>query len=205
MRARAVVSGLGVLGAIVAFAVPAAAQASGDTHEVHIYAGQVFGDDLTDENVSGRTPELDDDVGYGLRYGYNFTEAWGLEVSAGYNPNTATGVRGGETDVDLATLDVDAVWRFAPQARVGGYLLAGAGYGQASLDEPIRGTAGGNQVTIDEDSGFTLNAGIGARYSATESFLIRAEARYRYLDQLVDNLETSMNTVETTLGVGWTF
>lgn len=49
------------------------AQVEPSTHEVHVYAGWLFGDDF---------------VG-GFRYAYDFTSAWGAETSLGYSPNQA--------------------------------------------------------------------------------------------------------------------
>ena len=49
---------------------------------------------------------------YGVRYGYNFTDTWGIELPhSGY---TVTNVVGGDIDLDLTTLDVDAVWHSTP-------------------------------------------------------------------------------------------
>ena len=66
------------------------AQVEPNTHEVHVYTGWLFGDDLTDQAISGKTPKLDDDFVGGFRYAYNFTSAWGAEMSPGYTPNQAT-------------------------------------------------------------------------------------------------------------------
>src|SRR5687767_8576545 len=78
------------LGTLALYGVPALAQVQARTSEVHVYAGQLIGDDLTDTDISGQTPELDDDITYGIRYGYNFTDRWGLELSAGFTPTSVT-------------------------------------------------------------------------------------------------------------------
>ena len=205
MKTKATLVGLVASGLLVMGTAPAAAQVKADTSEVHIYAGKLFGDDLTDKDVSGRRPKLDDDVTFGARYGYNFTQAWGLEISAGRSPNQATRTPGGDINLGLTTVDVDAVWHFTPKARIVGYLVGGAGYAFSSLDHPIRGTVQGVPVSIGDDNGFTLNGGVGAKFFATQSFLIRVEARYRYVDRLVDRFDNSLSTVETTAGVGWAF
>ncbi|HWK51934.1 MAG TPA: hypothetical protein VNR40_18700, partial [Steroidobacter sp.] len=64
------------VGALAVTAMPAMAQVTAGSQEVHVYVGEAFGDDLSDRRINGRTPKLDDDVTYGLRYGYNFTDAW---------------------------------------------------------------------------------------------------------------------------------
>jgi outer membrane beta-barrel protein len=197
--------GLAAVGALVLSAAPAAAQVQSGSQEVHAYGGELFGDDLTDTTISGRTPKLDDDVTYGLRYGYNFTDTWGIELSLGQSANSATGLASGDVDLDLTTVDVDAVWHFNSGSRFVPYAVAGVGYASADLDAPLRGTVNGGPVAIGDDSGFTANAGVGAKYFATDRFLVRLEARYRYLDGVLDNFDDSLNTVETTLGVGWSF
>ena len=79
------------------------------------------------------------------------------------------------------------------------------GYAWADLDNPIQGTLNGESVSIDDDNGYSLNAGIGTRYLATDRIMIQVEARYRYLDGLIEAADDSLNTVETTVGVGWRF
>jgi outer membrane beta-barrel protein len=197
-------AGVAAVGALALQAVPAMAQQAGK-QEVDVYAGELFGDDVTDRAISGQTPKLDDDITFGLRYGYNITDALGIELSAGRTPTSVKKVAGGDIDLDLTTLDVDAVWNFNNGTRFFPYVVAGVGYASANLDHRIAGTVGAQAVSITDDDGFTLNAGVGAKYFATEHLILRAEARYRYLDKVVDRFDNSLGTVETTLGVGWQF
>ncbi|MBM0106789.1 porin family protein [Steroidobacter sp. S1-65] len=197
--------GLTALGALALNAVPAMAQVTAGSQEVHAYVGETFGDDLTDRRISGRTPELDDDVTYGLRYGYNFTDAWGLELSLGQTNSAVTGLPGRDIDLDLTTFDVDAVYHFNPSGRFVPYVVAGLGYASADLDRPIIGAVNGGSVRIGDDNGFTANAGVGAKYFVTDKVSLRLDARYRYLDKVVDRFDDSLNTFETTFGVGFHF
>ena len=198
--------GMATLGALAINAVPAMAQVTAGSQEVQAYVGEVFGDDLTDRRITGRTPKLDDDVTYGLRWGYNFTDAWGLDLSLGQANTSVTGLPGGDTDLDLTTFDVDAIYHFNSRGPFVPYVLAGVGYASADLDRPIIGTVSGvGPVRIDDDNGFTVNAGIGAKYFVTDNVSLRLDARYRYLDKVVDRFDDSLNTFETTLGVGFRF
>jgi OOP family OmpA-OmpF porin len=198
--------GMATLGALAINAVPAMAQVTEGSQEVSAYAGEVFGDDLTDRSIAGRTPEVDDDVTYGLRYGYNFSDAWGLELSLGRTNTSVTGLPGRDPDLDLTTFDVDAVYHFNSSGRFVPYVLAGLGYASADLDWPITGTVSGiGPVRIDDDNGFTANAGVGAKYFLTDNVSLRLDARYRYLDKVVDRFDDSLNTFETTFGVGFRF
>ena len=198
--------GLATIGTLALTDVPAMAQVTAGSQEVHAYVGAAFGDDLSDRKINGRTPELDDDLTYGLRYGYNFTDAWGLELSLGQTNTSVTGLPTRDIDLDLTTLDVDAVYHFNPSSRFVPYVLAGIGYASADLERPITGTLnGGGPVRISDDNGFTLNAGVGAKYFITDTVSLRLDARYRYLDKVIDRYDDSLNTFETTLGVGFQF
>jgi len=142
---------------------------------------------------------------FGARYDYNFTDVWGIELSAGHSPNRAMHVAGGNINLGLTTVDLDAVWNFTPRYRFVGYTVAGVGWAKANLDRRIQGTVGGQAVAIDDDNGFTANAGLGVKYYATDNLVFRLEGRYRYLNRVVSTFDQSLNTVETTLGVGWRF
>lgn len=196
--------GLAAVGALALNAVPALAQVAEGSQELHVYAGEAFGDDLTSRPISGRTPKLDDDVAYGLRYGFNFTPDWGLELSLGGTKTSVQGLPGRDIDLDLTTFDVDAIRHFNSGNRFVPYVVAGVGYVTADLDRPIVGVANG-PVRIEDDNSFTLNAGVGAKYFVTDNFQLRLDARYRYLDKVVDRLDDSLNTFETTFGVGFSF
>ena len=196
--------GLAVLGTLAQTA-PALAEIEPNTHEIRIHAGELFGDNLEETNISGRSPELDDEVAFGVRYAYNFTDNWGLELSLAHSPGSVTELDGADVDLDLTTFDVDALWHFGSLPRWSPYLLAGAGYAWAELDNQLVGTIEGEDVTIDDDNGYTLNAGVGAKYFASDRVLIQLEARYRYLDSVIEPADDSLDTVEATFGVGWRF
>ena len=181
------------------------AQVDPKTSEVHVYAGYLFGDDLTEGPVSGKTPQLDDAAVFGLRYAYNFTSAWGFEASLGYNANTVTELAGPDVDMDLWLVDVNAVWRFRQSEKLTPYLTFGLGYATADLDRPITGTVNGRSVSLEDDGGMTGNVGIGLGYSMTERMVLRGDVRYRYIGSLVDTHDDSLNSPEVTLGLGWRF
>jgi len=189
-------------------ALPAAAQAQdrrAGPNEIGVFAGQLVGDDIDGVEIAGATPELDDDVAYGVRYGRALTDAWSLEVSLGHSPTSVTRLAGPDVDLDLTTLDADAVWHFAGSARWDPFVAFGVGYAQADLDEPLVGVVGGQQVAIGDDENYTLNAAIGAKYFATERVVVHLEARYRYFDRLLEPVDDSLETFEPTVAVGWRF
>jgi opacity protein-like surface antigen len=197
-----------VLPAIVALTLqgaPAMAEEQARTESVEIFGGELFGDKLTDAPVSGRNPRLNDDALAGIRYNYNFTDMWGVQLSSGYSWSRASRVPGGDNKLGVTTVDLDAVWNITPQFPLVAYVLAGAGYAWASLDSSIAGVSNGRAFVLADSNGFTANAGIGVKYYVRNNVYVDLLARYRYLDRLVSTSNQHMNTSETTLGIGWRF
>jgi len=197
--------GLAALIALALYGAPAAAQEQARTQSVEIYGGEMFGDNLTNALVSGRTPRLNDNAVVGARYNYNFTDRWGIQLSGGYSPNRASRVSSGKDNLGLTTVDLDAVWNITPHFPIVGYVLAGAGYAWAHLDTPITGDINGRPVVLGDSNGFTANVGIGAKYYVIDNLYVNVEARYRYLNRLISDSNQNLNTTETTLGIGWRF
>jgi opacity protein-like surface antigen len=191
--------------ALALHGAPAMAQEQARMQSVEIFGGELFGDKLTDTPESGRNPRLNDDALAGIRYNYNFTDMWGVQLSSGYSWSRASRVQFGENKLGLTTVDLDAVWNITPQFPFVVYALAGAGYAWANLDTPITGVINGRPVALTDSNGFTANAGIGVKYYVSRNLYVDALARYRYLDRLVSTSNQHMNTTETTLGIGWRF
>jgi len=192
------------LGATVLHMSPAAA-ADPASQEIQLYGGEIFGDRLTQTTISGSTPRFNDSATFGGRYTVNYTDTWGVQLSAGYSPGRAGHVRSGDSSLGVTTVDVDGVWTFTPGYKIVGYAVAGVGYAWADLDRAILGSAGGTPVTITDSNGYTANAGLGAKYYLTDTLFVDLDTRYRYFSRLVSNYGQGLNTVETTLGVGWRF
>jgi opacity protein-like surface antigen len=194
-----------VAGALLLGTATAMAQERTGTSEVSVYAGALFGDDLTKAPVNGAVPQLDDDLVVGLRYAYNVNENLALEGSFGYNPNKVTELAAGDIDIDVYNVDLNAVWNFSTGTRLTPYVTAGVGYAFASLDRPIVGAVAGQQVSIDDDKGVTANVGVGLKLDFTDRLYGRVDARYRYVDKLVDQIGDSLNGGEVTVGLGYRF
>lgn len=205
MDTRLTVFGLATLCAAALHGAPAAAQERSNHQEIQVYGGELFGDRITETPISGATPRLDDNVTFGARYTYHFTDTWGLQLSGGYSPGRAAHAASGSGNLGLTTVDVDAVWNFTPGYRIVGYTIAGVGYARANFDQAIKGTVRGQYIGISDSNSFTANAGIGAKYYLTSNLFVDAEARYRYLNRLVSHYGQGLNTVETTVGLGWRF
>ena len=189
---------------------PAAAQSSSSSQNVQIYVGEMFGDRLTETPLSGNIPRLNDNVIFGGRYTYDFTQQFGLQLSAGYSPTRAAHVASGDSNLGLTTLDLDAVWYVIPDYMIAGhkfsaYMEAGAGYAWTHLDRELFGFAGTRPVSLTDSNGYTANAGLGAKYDLFDNFFLDFDARYRYLSRLTNDYGKGLNTAETTLGLGYRF
>jgi opacity protein-like surface antigen len=192
------------LGATMLHMSPAAA-AGPASQEIQLYGGEIFGDRLTQTTISGSTPRFNNSATFGGRYTVNHTDMWGVQLSAGYSPGRAGHVRSGDSSFGVTTVDLDGVWNFTPGYKIVGYAVAGVGYAWANLDRAILGSAGGTPVTISDSNGYAANAGLGAKYYLTDNLFVDLDTRYRYFSKLVSNYGQGLNTVETTLGVGWRF
>jgi len=84
MNYRLTMLGLVTLGVAALHGASATAQERTGSQEVQVYAGEMFGDRLTGLPLGGRYPVVDDDAVFGGSYTYDFTDQWGLQLSAGY-------------------------------------------------------------------------------------------------------------------------
>jgi outer membrane protein len=205
---------LGLVTAAVATLHGAPAQAQTQTpagsQDLQIYGGEMFGDRLTEAPLSGSHPLLNDDVTFGGRYTYDFTDQWGAQLSAGYSPTHTGHVAGGDSDLGLTTVDLDVLWNITPGFTWGGHTLVpytevGVGYAWASLDHSLRGVIGTTPVVLTDSNGYTAKVGLGGKYFVTSNFFVDFDARYRYLSRLINEDGRGLNGAETTLSVGYQF
>jgi hypothetical protein len=95
MDSRIAMLGMGTLGIAALYGAPASAQAHAGSQDLQIYGGEMFGDRLAQTPLSGRYPRLNDDAVFGGRHTYDFTDQWGMQLSAGYSPSRAGHVPAG--------------------------------------------------------------------------------------------------------------
>jgi outer membrane protein len=210
MNGRITMLGLVTLGVAALQGSPAHAQAHAGSQDVQIYAGEMFGDRLTETPLSGRYPLLNDDAVFGGRYTYGFTDQWGVQLSGGYSPGRVARLLEAEDNLGLTTLDLDVLWNVTPGFAWGGHLLlpyteAGVGYAWAHLDHPLYGVIGTTPVALTDSNGYTANVGLGAKYYLTGHFFVDFDARYRYLSRLINSDAQELNSAQTTLSLGYQF
>jgi outer membrane beta-barrel protein len=210
MKTRTFAGAVAVFGMSL-YATSALAQFRPSSQDLQLYAGEMFGDRLTRRSFSGNYPQLDDSFTFGGRYTFNFTPQWGLQLAAGYTPSRVSRIASGTSDFGLTTTDLDVIWNITPDFsladhRLVTYAVAGAGYAWADLSGgPLSGSVRGIPLVSKDGNGVTGNAGFGVKYYVNEQFFIDLDARYRYLNNLVSSYGQGLNTVETTLSVGYQF
>jgi outer membrane protein len=131
MSHRCAISGLAILSATALQGPPAAGQTR--NQDLRIYAGEMFGDRLTEAPLTGSNPILDDDATFGARYTYYFTNQWGLQLSVGYASSRATQVVTGDGNLGLTALGMEVLWNITPGFTFDGHKLmpyteVGVGY-----------------------------------------------------------------------------
>jgi outer membrane protein W len=210
MNRRITMLGLVTLALAALHGPLAHAQSHAGSQDLQIYAGEMFGDRLTETPLTGRYPLLNDDAVFGGRYTYDFTHQWGVQLSAGHSPSRVTRLFGGDSNLGLTTLDLDLLWNITPGFAWGGHTLvpyteAGVGYAWANLDRPLYGLIGTTRVALTDSDGYTANVGLGAKYYLTGNFFVDFDARYRYVSRLINSDGQGLNSAETTLSVGYQF
>lgn len=210
MNSRILMLGIASLGVAALHGAPANAQAHAGSQDLQVYGGEMFGDRLTEAPFTGRHPLLNDDAIFGGRYTYDFTEQWGVQLSAGYSPSRVGQVAGSDDNLGLTTVDLDVLWNVTPGFTLDYHTLmpyteVGVGYAWGNLDHPLYGVVGTTPVALTDSNGYTANVGVGAKYYLTSNFFVDFDARYRYLSRLINNYGRGMNTGETTLSLGYQF
>src|SRR5258708_27881595 len=113
-----------LVAALALHRAPALAQEQARTQSVEVFGGELFGDKLTDAPVSGRNPRLNDDALAGIRYNYNFTDMWGVQLASGYRWSRASRVPVGENRLVVTNVDLFPVWNITPQIPFCAFVLA---------------------------------------------------------------------------------
>ena len=116
--------------------------------------------------------DLDSEVAFGFALGYNFTSNWGIEGDFRYTP---TQTDPGNTDVDIWTFGLGALYHFQPEQQLTPYLTVGGG----GLVYDIDGTS-----SNDED--FMGYWGGGLKYAMNDYAALRLDLRH-ILDYRSDN------------------
>ncbi|NVN89116.1 MAG: outer membrane beta-barrel domain-containing protein [Desulfuromonadales bacterium] len=126
---------------------------------------------------------------YGLRAGYNFTKALGIEALFDYSNSEPTAFHGrGNGDVDFYRYGGELLYHFFPDNNFVPYVAAGyAGY-NIKGDVP----AGANSKTKG-----VADYGLGAKYFITDNVALRGDVRHL----IYNNNDRTLHAIEYTMGL----
>lgn len=134
--------------------------------------------------------ELDDDVTYGLRGGYRFSDSFGFEGSL-----TIFEADIANTPIGIDFFLTDASFKWYPGGgRGSNELVVFGGPGWAVIDVDLGGFFG----SVSEDS-INAHAGLAGELSVGETVYFRPDVRARWIE------ETEDIDLETTLALGFRF
>jgi opacity protein-like surface antigen len=171
---------LAILAILVAATGTASAEWKAHSFEVGLYVPYVsFDSDLP----------LDNDFGYGVRFGYKFVK--GHEVEIGWNTIATEFDAGpfGSFDVDFSTLNLGYLYNWTKVKGCTPFVTGGLGSSKFDFDQ------GGSET----DSMYYVGGGV--RFYFTNNFNLRLEGDYQTVDG--DN-DTAGNWIGA-VGVGWSF
>jgi hypothetical protein len=187
---------LATIAAAVLMAAPALAEVTEGTAHIEGGLGYYIGDSV---DIYTEKFEIESDFLINVRGGAFFTEHWGLEGQL-WRADTEATLSGPMTrflfggdisgDVTVWGLDASAVYCTNPAGKHNFFVVGGAGYFSAE-DE-----------ADDDEGSFTLHLGAAGRINVTDNFYVRPDARYLYVNDIVDE---SFNNFLITVNVGWVF
>ena len=133
---------------------------------------------------------------FGLRGGYNFTENWGAEASAGYSL-TETKEEFGSRETDVYRYGLDALYHFMPESKLVPFIAAGIGY--TNFYTP-------NTNSIKEHSAGPFHYGVGLKNFVGPDVALRGDVRHAVLlhDIGSDN-DSGNNNLEYSVGLTFLF
>jgi OmpA-OmpF porin, OOP family len=151
---------------------PAHAQLGARSLEVEPFVGIVTFDNFLN---------LKDEVGFGGRVAYNFTDNWGLEGTFNFIPNAEIDLQGiDEDDLDLPQTTVylahgNLVYNFIlNQARLVPFVTAGGGIANFNVDND-------DDIAEESETDGEVNAGGGLKLFMSRTVALRADARHHWI------------------------
>ena len=140
-----------------------------------------------------------DDYSFGLAVGYNVSQRWGVEFDARYTQTQVVLPGLDDSDLDVWSFGLNALYHFNPKGQFVPYFLVGMG-GMTFDAEDFH---------YDED--FMLNWGLGAKIFLSKSVALRLDARHiadLHSDRVFDHQNKSSDTDHNLIasaGLVWQF
>lgn len=141
----------------------------------------------------------DNEANFGLAIGYNINKRWAVELEARYTPTEIDLSGLDDSDLNIWTFGINALYHFNPDGRFVPYLLGGFGGMTFDSDD------------FHDDEDFMMNWGLGAKYFLSDTTALRLDARHiidlhsdRPFDQLGSSDDTDHNLIAS-VGLYWQF
>lgn len=139
-------------------------------------------------NVFDNDFQVDDELGFGGRAGYNFMKGHEVELTANYvEPDVDDSVRRvfGDLDVEVWTWTMGYLYNFNPKKDIVPFVTAGLGTTHVEIEDA-------------DESDTTFYMGGGVRFFTTDRFQVRVDGRYLHIDT-----DPSTDNWIFTGGVSW--
>ena len=187
--------------AILVTSVPASATENGNhftstskshekSYELTLFAGY---------NYFESQQNLQDELAYGLRLGYNFSKRWSIEgtmnfVGTNVDNKSLVGASEGQyrspmNNVDLSFYHIDAVYQFKPDEKFTPFVSVG--FGAIHYSPKIS----------DKDMA-TIGLGVGAKYWLNKDFALRLDVRDDMVGEMFDH---SYHNLGITFGIVYAY
>lgn len=191
--------------AAAAWAPATLAAVSADTAEIELHAGWYFPDEQGNESL--------DDLVYGVRFGYNFVERFGMQLDIShfdtedefrFDPDGTGGVApfNAHFEYDQLMADISLEWQVNPDDMAVFQLYGGPGYVWSDSQISGPGFKGDGDFNT-----WSLHAGVGVQIGITDRFYIRPDARGRWFDadddSSFDEDEQDQIDWEASVAIGW--
>ncbi len=172
-----------------------------------VYAGQIFGDTISEATFVGEfTPELDDSTVLGGLMTIAIAEKTRLELRLGLSSTTVLGTPNGDIGAKLYYFDLAYVPRFGSGKVTWGVPF---GVGWATLDEDGPFTNFGQipdrdpSLIVSGGSGVDFFVGLQAEIPLGERLSVIFDGRFKRFHRLQNVLERTAKTTEITVGLHW--
>lgn len=157
-----------LLGPVV-LVLPSPASAQAGTGAFELYAGYYF----PDNDV------LDNDLTYGIRGTYHWTDAVASELSVGRYEQSFDFLGVAGIDYELILVDLSTAWTFNPGSKAEFAIFAGPGWAFADASAHAFGVS----VASVSDDSFTAHVGADLQIALSDRVYLRPDVRARWFEQ----------------------
>jgi outer membrane protein OmpA-like peptidoglycan-associated protein/opacity protein-like surface antigen len=131
---------------------------------------------ITDKSIATHK-----NVGFSFHMGWDMTEHFGFRVSPHYLLLNSFYYRGGEEQdnhVNMATVNIDAIYNILPCEIISPYIIVGFGFNWFKSSNPYLGPNGNRHWIKNSFTGNQFELGLGAEFKFWDDLSIKVESDY---------------------------